>query len=71
MTNNAGVAVDPRALRAARFKLRMTQSDVAREIGCSTSHYRNVEAGRVRLSLPLLGALEALHHTTFEGVSWP
>lgn len=71
MTNNAGVAVDPRALRAARFKQRMSQADVARAIGCSTSHYRNVEAGRVRLSLPLLGALETLHNATFEGMSWP
>jgi transcriptional regulator with XRE-family HTH domain len=71
MTNNAGVPVDGRLLKAARFRKRLTQAEVAEQVGCSASAVRHLEKGRQNMSLPLLRRYEAFFGEEFYGRSWP
>lgn len=71
MTNNAGVPLDRRQLLSLRIARRMTQAEVAAALGCSTSHYRALEAGRVNASLALVDRLEKLHGQALVGVTFP
>jgi transcriptional regulator with XRE-family HTH domain len=53
-----GVRVDIELLVRLRKGLRLSQSEVARQLELHENYYQRVEAGKARISLALLSTLE-------------
>ena len=57
-------------IRRARKARRLSQEELAEQVGISVSHMSHIETGNTKLSLPVLAALATVLETSADALLW-